>query len=61
MIGAIILAILLSKQLSITYHPNWLFILVGIALGALLTTIIGWLATYKVVKVSPLMLLKEGA
>lgn len=58
--GASILAILLSKKLSMTYSPNGLFILVGVGLGILLTSSIGWLTTYKVVKSSPLLLLKEG-
>jgi putative ABC transport system permease protein len=59
--GAIILAILLSKQLSITtYTPNGWFILVGAGMGAFLTMVIGWFSTYKVVHTSPLILLKEG-
>jgi putative ABC transport system permease protein len=59
--GAIILAVLLSKQLSITtYTPNWWFILVGAGLGAFLTMLIGCFSTYKVVNTSPLLLLKEG-
>lgn len=60
-LGAIILAMLLSERLSITtYSPNWLFILFGTIVGAVLTMLIGWLSTYKTIHTSPLILLKEG-
>lgn len=58
--GAIILAVVLSKRLSVTYVPSWEYIIYGAGLGALFTIVIGWLTTYKVANTSPIMLLKEG-
>ena len=58
--GAIILAIFLSKRLSVTYVPSWEYIIYGMGLGALFTIVIGWLTTYKVINTSPMVLLKEG-
>lgn len=57
--GAIILALLLSKRLNITYVPSWEYILYGAGLGALFTIVMGWLITYKVINTSPIILLKE--
>ncbi len=58
--GAIILALLLSKRLNITYVPSWEYIIYGAGLGALFTIIMGWLITYRVVNTSPMILLKES-
>jgi putative ABC transport system permease protein len=59
MVGGIILAILLSKRLSISYDPTWMGIVIGAGLGSVLTMLIGGLTTYKVANTSPLILLKE--
>lgn len=60
MFSAIILAILLSKRLNITYFPSWEYVIYGAGLGASLTILIGWLTTYKVINASPMILLREG-
>ncbi len=57
--GAIILAVLLSKRLNVTYLPSWEYVIYGAGLGALFTVLIGWLTTYKVINTSPMVLLKE--
>ncbi len=57
---AIVLAMVLSEKLSMTYAPHWGLILVGGALGGVLTMGIGWLVTHKVINTPPSILLREG-
>ena len=60
--GAVLLGwVLAFKVLDIPYHTDITIWLAGIVGGALVVTLAGWLATRQVVRVPPLVILRESS
>jgi len=51
--------VLAFHVLDIPYHPGLMIWLAGIGGGASVVTLAGWLATQKITRVPPLVILRE--